>query len=300
MRCYSPKNSQSLRPPTTRVLQRWDTIGEIFHDESTEASGFESDEALNDKTRSESAKQSSDDKTCTVQFTAADISRASTSVDETPSTSLKSVSYTTTTRETGSKILLQNPSVTALAQKPRCVLCSKHFNGSDMVSESSDPTCHHIFHQTCIVSWLRKRNGCPVCKKSYMGETVMNTAEKVAEESETSTCSIVTAEDSKLNNNTSEQVDLGKVVTVNELGDDLTEIVTNVRKDDLEKEEMVEELSVQEGCESGETAVTTDADHKDESKDDSKKEARTKESTDDTNDNDLDENEEDFAVVEIV
>ena len=31
-----------------------------------------------------------------------------------------------------------------------------------------------------------------------------------------------------------------------------------------------------------------------------RKEARTKESTDDTNDNDLDENEEDFAVVEIV
>lgn len=118
------------------------------------------DNTTNSNEKTENSTESPNEK-CLIQFTAADIASAS------------------------SKILRMNPAVAALAQKPRCLLCSKRFSGLDIVSASRDPTCHHHFHQTCIVSWLQKCDDCPICKKPYLNETFVKQAEHVAEESET-------------------------------------------------------------------------------------------------------------------
>ena len=64
--------------------------------------------------------------------------------------------------------LMQDPALFRLSQKPRCVLCSKFFTDKDTVTESWEPSCTHHFHKECIVSWLRKKDGCPVCKKTYV------------------------------------------------------------------------------------------------------------------------------------
>ena len=65
-------------------------------------------------------------------------------------------------------ILMQDPAFVRLQQKPRCVLCSKFFTEEDTVTESWEPSCTHNFHKECIVSWLKKKDGCPVCKKAYV------------------------------------------------------------------------------------------------------------------------------------
>ena len=67
-----------------------------------------------------------------------------------------------------SSILMQDPKFVRLQQKPRCLLCSKFFADNDIVTESWEPSCTHNFHKECMVSWLQKKNGCPICKKAYV------------------------------------------------------------------------------------------------------------------------------------
>ena len=65
-------------------------------------------------------------------------------------------------------ILMQDPNFVKLSQRPRCVLCSKFFTETDVVTESWEPTCKHHFHKACLVKWLQKNDGCPICKRAYV------------------------------------------------------------------------------------------------------------------------------------
>lgn len=65
-------------------------------------------------------------------------------------------------------ILIQDPAFLRLTERPRCVLCSKFFTEADTVTESWEPTCKHNFHQECLVCYLQKNDGCPICKKAYV------------------------------------------------------------------------------------------------------------------------------------
>lgn len=164
--CESLQSRLADDVETGLTLMRWDTMGELKQDENTEASGFESsgfessgfesDEVRND--------ESSKGNTCAFQFT--DASIAGLNINTTKNWQDSAAAY--------------------IAQRPRCVLCSKHFIDSDIVSESSDPTCRHFYHELCIVSWLRKSNGCPVCKKTYMGVCMPAKVDIAPEESATS------------------------------------------------------------------------------------------------------------------
>jgi len=80
--------------------------------------------------------------------------------------------------------ILKDPKVAALAKKARCVLCSKVFTGDDVVSQSTDPTCPHHFHSSCIVPWLRKCDHCPVCKKPYTIRASITGTEQQAQQEE--------------------------------------------------------------------------------------------------------------------
>jgi Ring finger domain len=66
-----------------------------------------------------------------------------------------------------------------LQRRPRCVLCSKFFQDSDIVTESWDPSCQHHFHKECIVRWLQRKDGCPVCKKEYVVGLVIENGDVV-------------------------------------------------------------------------------------------------------------------------
>ncbi|XP_072929206.1 E3 ubiquitin-protein ligase RNF181 [Epargyreus clarus] len=42
-----------------------------------------------------------------------------------------------------------------------CPICLKKFNINDKAKEMP---CHHVFHATCILTWLKQTNSCPFCR----------------------------------------------------------------------------------------------------------------------------------------
>lgn len=50
-----------------------------------------------------------------------------------------------------------------------CGICLDTLSDGDL---SSGASCPHVFHTTCITSWLKKDSGrtCPVCRNSFLGE----------------------------------------------------------------------------------------------------------------------------------
>jgi len=73
-----------------------------------------------------------------------------------------------------------------------CPICLVDFEEDDIEvkaagkSENGIPTareilcCGHQFHQTCISTWLKKKNSCPICRQD-------NPREPPSEEGESST-----------------------------------------------------------------------------------------------------------------
>jgi hypothetical protein len=54
-----------------------------------------------------------------------------------------------------------------------CAICLSHFRPQQLVCESNNPSCRHIFHKDCIVDWLIKgHDECPMCREVYLIETV--------------------------------------------------------------------------------------------------------------------------------
>ncbi|CAB9531290.1 expressed unknown protein [Seminavis robusta] len=60
---------------------------------------------------------------------------------------------------------------------PRCVLCSKKYQIGEPVTHSSNPECHHEYHEACLTKhWAKakgdKKDKCPVCKEVYVVESL--------------------------------------------------------------------------------------------------------------------------------
>jgi hypothetical protein len=50
-----------------------------------------------------------------------------------------------------------------------CAICLSHFRPQQLVCESSNSSCQHIFHKECMVDWLMKNhNDCPMCREVYI------------------------------------------------------------------------------------------------------------------------------------
>jgi hypothetical protein len=54
-----------------------------------------------------------------------------------------------------------------------CAICLSHFEPQQLVCESNNSSCKHIFHKDCMVDWLMKhQDTCPMCREVYLLETV--------------------------------------------------------------------------------------------------------------------------------
>jgi hypothetical protein len=50
-----------------------------------------------------------------------------------------------------------------------CAICLSSFKPQQLVCESNNPSCRHIFHKDCMVNWLMKNHdNCPMCREVYL------------------------------------------------------------------------------------------------------------------------------------
>jgi hypothetical protein len=57
-----------------------------------------------------------------------------------------------------------------------CAICLGQFKPQQLVCESNNSSCQHVFHKDCMVDWLMKNHDncstCPICRAKYLVETV--------------------------------------------------------------------------------------------------------------------------------
>jgi hypothetical protein len=51
-----------------------------------------------------------------------------------------------------------------------CAICMAGINKGDMICESGNPACRHVFHQECMMGWLLVSEHCPVCRQKYVND----------------------------------------------------------------------------------------------------------------------------------
>jgi Ring finger domain len=50
-----------------------------------------------------------------------------------------------------------------------CDICMMDYEVNDMICESKNSECDHIFHKECILDWMQKKHSCPCCRRNYLG-----------------------------------------------------------------------------------------------------------------------------------
>jgi hypothetical protein len=59
-----------------------------------------------------------------------------------------------------------------LEEAAGCAICLSHFKPHQLVCESNNLSCGHVFHQDCMMGWLMKHRICPLCREVYLLKTV--------------------------------------------------------------------------------------------------------------------------------
>jgi hypothetical protein len=58
-------------------------------------------------------------------------------------------------------------------ERAGCAICLSHFEPQELVCESNNSSCQHVFHKDCMVDWLMKgHDTCPMCREVYLLNTV--------------------------------------------------------------------------------------------------------------------------------
>ena len=49
-----------------------------------------------------------------------------------------------------------------------CAICLVVFEEGDVVCESNNASCRHVFHKDCMIDWLIRHSRCPICREHYL------------------------------------------------------------------------------------------------------------------------------------
>lgn len=50
-----------------------------------------------------------------------------------------------------------------------CSICLKPFDSNETVSWAKNDDCDHVYHQKCILRWMRAHDNCPMCRTNLLG-----------------------------------------------------------------------------------------------------------------------------------
>jgi hypothetical protein len=53
----------------------------------------------------------------------------------------------------------------SFSEVPGCAICLTSFKEREMICESSNGSCRHVFHSAYMESWLLKHDDCPICRE---------------------------------------------------------------------------------------------------------------------------------------
>lgn len=57
-----------------------------------------------------------------------------------------------------------------LAPKDECVICLENYNVGETICVPIRKECNHVFHEECIVEWLKTHSDCPLCRIKIIGD----------------------------------------------------------------------------------------------------------------------------------
>jgi hypothetical protein len=57
-----------------------------------------------------------------------------------------------------------------IEERAGCAICLGEFQDHQLVCESNNPSCQHVFHKDCMVGWLttKQHDDCPCCRETYL------------------------------------------------------------------------------------------------------------------------------------
>lgn len=53
-----------------------------------------------------------------------------------------------------------------------CAICMMNYKEGDLICESNNLQCKHVYHKECMTSWLKKHEDCPLCRETYVLDEV--------------------------------------------------------------------------------------------------------------------------------
>jgi hypothetical protein len=57
-----------------------------------------------------------------------------------------------------------------------CAICLEDYKQGDEICWSHN-LCAHVFHQECIVEWLVRHDGCPICRRDFLSHEDLDSEE---------------------------------------------------------------------------------------------------------------------------
>ena len=57
-----------------------------------------------------------------------------------------------------------------------CIICVEHMAAGQTVMQL--PVCGHVFHETCVMTWLKHHNSCPYCRRELPTDDLVYDAER--------------------------------------------------------------------------------------------------------------------------
>lgn len=53
--------------------------------------------------------------------------------------------------------------------KDECCICLEHYSPGETICVPVTKECNHVFHEECIVEWLKNHTECPLCRIQILG-----------------------------------------------------------------------------------------------------------------------------------